>query len=170
MIFDNFVPFLFSSVLIIILTAIGFLLPRLIRRIYNVATVLFFAVISALIIPITKYSRVRVISVLLALIAGITGFTVCKNTYFSEKGALVWDSTRTPLEIYESFSDSRTCLHMVGLYQYTFRDISNATGFTDFIENLTSGDVAERLDKFYDNKEIDSDNEMTGIFEEKALY
>lgn len=219
----DYVTLFFSLACIAILTAISFLLPRLIRRIYQIASVsvfaifavvhaffysfngtyltissvifagdaaaffdwsyftipkkfillvfivLFLAVISALIIPITKYNWVRVISATLAIIAGFVGFALCKRTYLSEEGGLSWDSARMPVEIYESFSDSRTCLHMVGLIQYTFRDISNATGLTDLIETITSGDDLGKLDEYYANKQIDPDNEMTGIHEDKNL-
>ena len=222
-ILEEYVPNLFTLCWVAILTAISFLLPRIVRRIYNISTVLFFAifavvhaffysfngtyltlssaifagdaaaffdwsyfsipkkfillvlivvflaVVSALIIPKFKYSRVRVISAVLAFVAGVTGFVVCKSTYLSENGTLLWDSARMPIEIYESFSDTRTCLHMVGLYQYTARDISNVTGLTDLIENITSGDARKDLDDYYENKETDPDNEMTGIYEDKNL-
>lgn len=223
LILEEYVPNLFTLCWVAILTAISFLLPRIIRRIYNISTVAFFAIfavvhaffysfngtyltlssaifagdaaaffdwsyfsiskkfilmiliviflaiVSALIVPKFKYSFVRVICAVLAFVAGVGGITACMSTYLSDDGELVWDSTRMPIEIYESFSDTRTCFHMVGMYQYTVRDISNVTGMTDLIEKLTSGDVRKELDDFYENKEIDPDNEMTGIFEDKNL-
>ena len=131
--------------------------------------VVFLSVLAALILPKTNYSIVRIICSTLAFTAGITGVLLIKNHYFSEEGALVWNSTRTPVEIYESFSDTRACLHMVGIYEYTFKDVSNATGLTDLVEKLKSGDTVEALDEYYESKEIDPDNEMTGIFKNKNM-
>jgi len=217
------VPALFSLAWIVILASISFLLPRLARRIYQIATVsiyalfslvhafffsfngtyltlssaifagdgaaffdwsyfsipkkfilllfavIFLAVVSALILPKTKYHPIPVICAALVFAAGITGTVLIKNTYFTEKGALVWDSARTPVEIYESFSDTRACMHMMGLYHYTFTDLSNVTGLTDLIDRMTSGDTVEALNKYYAEKEIDPDNKMTGIFKDKNL-
>jgi len=218
------VPVYFTLAWIAILTGISFLLPRLARRIYQIATVsvyalfslvhafffsfngtyltlssaifagdgaaffdwsyfsiskkfvllllgvVFLAVISALILPKTKYGIVRIICAALSIVAGITGTFLIKNTFFTEEeGALVWNSARTPLEIYDSFSDTRACMHMLGLYQYTFTDLMNVTGASDLLEGLQSGDTVEALDSYYNAKAVDPDNEMTGIFKDKNL-
>ena len=217
------VPFLFSLCWCAILTALSFLLPRLVRRIYLILTVLiysvfafahaifytfngtyltlsqaifagegaaffdwsyfsiskklvviilgaiFLSVIAALIIPKTKYSIIRIICALLAFGLGIAGINIIKDKSFTEDGSLVWNSARTPLEIYESFNDTRSCLHMMGLYQYTFKDVANVTGLADLIATIQSGDTIEALDDYYESREIDPDNEMTGIFKDKNL-
>lgn len=139
------------------------------RHILLIIAVVFLSVISALIIPKTKYSIVRVVCAILAFAAGIAGIYIIKDRNFTEEGALVWDSARTPVEIYDSFNDTIACMHMVGLYQYTFRDIANVTGLTDLADGIKSGDTIEELDSYYENREIDPDNEMTGIFEGKNL-
>lgn len=132
--------------------------------------VVFLSVISALILPKTKYSWVRVVCASLVFFLGIGGAFLVKNTYFTEKeGALVWDSARTPVEIYEAFSDTRACMHMMGLYQYTYTDLMNVTGLSDFVDELLSGDTIESLDSFYEERKIDPDNEMTGIFKDKNM-
>lgn len=131
--------------------------------------VIFLAVLSALIIPKTKYNVIGIICIVLVFAACITGVFWIKNENFKEDGPLVWNTTRTPNEIYESFSDPRTCMHMVGLYQYTFKDISNVTGLTDLLDTLKSGSTVSLLDEYYDSKEIDPDNEMTGIFKDKNM-
>lgn len=144
-----------------------FTIPK--KFILLVVCVVGLGVLSALIIPKTKYSIVRVGCAVLALVAGIVGINLVKGHYFKEDGALVWDSARIPAEIYEAFNDTRTCMHMVGLYQYTFRDVSNVTGLTDLAERLKSGDTLEALDTYYSEKEIDPDNDMTGVFKDKNL-
>ncbi len=213
----------FSLIPVIILTAIGFLLPCLARRIYQIASVsvfvllvtaqacyysfngsyltfsslifageaasffdwsyfaipkkfillifvvLFISVVSALIAPKFNYSMPRIISVLLAITIAFVGLAVCQTVFFSSEGGISWDSTRTPIEIYEDFNDTRSCFHMVGLYQYTLRDISNVIGLTDLIDKMTNGDMVEQLNSYYAAKETDSDNAMTGIFKDKNL-
>lgn len=130
----------------------------------------FLSVISALILPKTKYSLLRVSIPVLVFALGIGGTFVLKACYIdNDEGFVAWDSTRSPQEIYESFTDSRVCLHTVGLYQYTFRDVANVTGLSELWDRLSSGDAVEELNEYYENKETDPDNEMTGIFKDKNL-
>ena len=220
---DTAIPVYFTLSWTAILCAVSFLLPRIVRRIYMIFTIvaysvfalahgffysfngtyltlssaifagegaaffdwsyfslpkkfillvlicIFLTVIAALIIPKTKYSVIKIICSVLAFAAGITGTVLCKNAFSGEEGALVWDSALLPTEIYESFTDTRTCMHMVGLYQFTFRDVSNVTGLSDLMDKIVSGDTISALDTFYENKKIDPDNEMTGIFKDKSM-
>lgn len=131
--------------------------------------VVLLAVLSALIIPKTKYNVVGIVCVVLVFASSICAVNIVKVRNFKEDGPLVWNTARTPNEVYESFSDPRTCMHMVGLYQYTFKDVSNVTGLTDLIDTLKSGSTVSLLDEYYDSKQIDPDNEMTGIFKNKNM-
>lgn len=127
------------------------------------------AVFSAFLVPKTKYYLVGVIVAMVVFILSTTGINLLSNYYFSDGGGISWSSTQSPLEIYESFTDQFTCMHMVGLYQYSFRDFMVCTGLEDFIDSLSNSSTIAELDNYYESKEIDPDNEMTGIFKGKNL-
>ena len=127
------------------------------------------AVFAALILPKVKFSAVRVIATILVLAGSIAGIAVTKNTSFTESGGITWNSTRSPNDIYEEFTNTKTNMHMCGLYQYTFRDIMISSGMEDIALKISSQSTIDELDAYYDSKEIDPDNEMTGIFKGKNL-
>lgn len=129
---------------------------------------LFVSVIAALILPKIKYRWIN-IAVSAALISiGIAGIANCENTYFKgEEGGIGWASVKTPSDAYDEFTDYHLNMHMCGLYQYTFRDISISSGLDDLMTKF-SGKSSE-LNDYYASKEVDPDNEMTGIFKDKNL-
>ena len=78
--------------------------------------------------------------------------------------AVIWDQNSDPAFLYEDFSDSRACLTMLGIYQYTFRDIQQllprGTALTDAEAEEIAAFAAERGH---------ADNQMTGVFQGKNL-
>lgn len=77
---------------------------------------------------------------------------------------VIWDQTGDPAFLYEDFSDSRACLTMLGIYQYTFRDLQRllprGTRLTE--------DQAEEIAAFAAARPH-RDNEMTGLLAGKNL-
>ena len=67
---------------------------------------------------------------------------------------------------YTEFNSPNACLPMVGLYQYTFRDLVH----TFFSEGSRDREkVVSELDAYFDARPIHADNEMTGIFKGKNV-
>ncbi len=219
-----FVPFWASVFWCILIVGVAIALPRILRRIYIIATTVFFSilvivhgcmdsffgqylsfssvmfagdgaaffdasyidvpdslvifvvlsiivsVISAIILYCAKGYRVRFIIALITVAIGITGVIVFGSKYFEgESGGITWDSTKSPADYYDDFSDYHLCLHMCGLYQYTYRDFYVSTGLKDTVESLIHYGRINELEEYYSNKAIDPDNEMTGVFEGKNL-
>jgi phosphoglycerol transferase MdoB-like AlkP superfamily enzyme len=78
--------------------------------------------------------------------------------------AVIWDQTGDPAFLYDDFSDSRACLTMLGIYQYTFRDLQRllprSTQLTDAEKEEIAAFAAARPHV---------DNDMTGLLEGKNL-
>ena len=126
---------------------------------------IFVSVISALIIPKTNYSVIKVMIPVLIFAATVAGINVLSVKAFSDEGAIWVYSTAGIADIYDMFTDTKACMHMTGIYQYTFRDISVTTGFDSVFDSYKYAE----LDKYYSEKKIDPDNDMTGIFKDKNL-
>ena len=128
------------------------------------------SVIAALILAKNKKYYLSALAAVILAAAGITGIALYSNSYFKgESGGITWDSTKSPADHYEDFSDYHLCLHMCGLYQYTFRDLYVSTGAVDAVEKLINKGRIDELDEYYSSKPLDPDNEMTGIFKDKNL-
>jgi len=78
--------------------------------------------------------------------------------------AVIWDQTRDPAFLYEDFSDSRACLTMLGLYQYTFRDLQRLLPRNT---ELTE-EEAQELQAYTDSRSHE-DNELSGALVGKNL-
>lgn len=129
---------------------------------------IFIAIISALILPKTRYNWICLVVSAALLAGGITGVILCKNNFFKEEDGFVgWASTKTVSDYYDEFADYHVNMHLCGLYHYTFRDFSISTGLSDILIRY-NGRYGE-LDDYYEAKELDPDNEMTGIFKDKNL-
>jgi len=131
-------------------------------------------VLSALILPKTKYTLVRVISASVAFGGAITCIALMSSGYFpvvESNAVLTWESSSTeqnlePGDIYKDFTDTNKCFYMAGLYQYTFRDLSIFSGLDDWLfADISIGE----LNNYYESKEKIENNEMTGAFKGKDL-
>lgn len=99
--------------------------------------------------------------------AGLLGAALLLNTRFAvlgSSGAVVWDQNDDPAFIYENFTDTRANLTMLGIYQYTFRDIQNQLPRRPTL----SGEERSEIEAYAAGR-VHGDNEMTGIFEGKNL-
>ena len=90
-------------------------------------------------------------------------FGLCATVLGAET-VLVWDQHTNPSFLYDNFSDDQANMNMLGLYQYTFRDVQNIV--------TAGGDITEE-----ERAELESwvagrdhqDNDMTGLYEGKNL-
>lgn len=89
----------------------------------------------------------------------------CTRTFvLGTADAVIWNQNDDPAFLYEDFTDTRACLTMLGLYQYTFRDIQMLMPSSN---TLTEEEVASI--ESYASAHGHEDNEMTGILEGKNL-
>lgn len=93
-----------------------------------------------------------------AVIAGLCG------TVLGEDTVLVWDQHTDPSFLYDNFSDDQANMNMLGLYQYTFRDVQNIVssggGITQEEQAALEAWTAGRTH---------GENDMSGIYEGKNL-
>ena len=113
-----------------------------------------------------KYHPVRIIAGILIAALSVGGINWVKKTTFKTPASVNWNNYEFLNAVYENFTDSTRCLMLTGLHQYTFRDFCLTYGVYDFFANPNT--VSE-LDKFYESREPDPDNEMTGIFKGKNV-
>ena len=96
--------------------------------------------------------------------AGIAVIALLCGTVLGADTVLVWDQHTNPSFLYDNFSDDQANMNMLGLYQYTFRDVQNIVtaggGLTEEERTALNEWVAGR-----DHVE----NEMSGIYEGKNL-
>ncbi len=127
------------------------------------------SVFAALILPKIKYNVLRVIIPILVFALAVVGITTLIDRTFTDEGGIKWNSTRSLSDTYDEFTDTQANMHICGLYHYTYRDFMISTGLQDLSMKLTSKGIIDELDAYYASKEIDADNEMTGIFKGKNL-
>ena len=103
--------------------------------------------------------------------AGLAGLVLASVmllfTRFSLLGVsttVIWDDETDPAFLYEDFSDSNSCMTMLGLYQYTFRDIQKLLPLP---APLTPEERAE-IEAFAAARSH-KDNGMSGLLEGKNL-
>ena len=78
---------------------------------------------------------------------------------------MIWDMSSDPAVVYENFSDTKAAMRLLGLYQFTFRDLQLALfpggGTLDEAELREIGDYAAQRPH--------EDNEMSGLLAGKNL-
>ncbi|MBR6513503.1 MAG: sulfatase-like hydrolase/transferase [Clostridia bacterium] len=128
------------------------------------------SVAAAILIPKIKGYKVRLVVMAVVILIGGIGLPVTVNkTFKNDFGSILWNSTKSHADYYDDFTDYRLCMHMCGLYHYTFRDAYISSGLADRVERITNSSRIEELDQYYASKDIDPDNEMTGVFKGKNL-
>ena len=136
-----------------------------IRKILLVWIVLCFllVVLAALLVPPGVRPRRRDAA------AAIVGLAVILVTRYAILGkssdVIIWDQNLDPAFLYEDFSDSRACLTMLGLYQYTFRDVAQVLNPGG--GRLSTSEAAEIVS--WQAARSHEDNEMSGLFAGKNL-
>ena len=95
-----------------------------------------------------------------ALIAAVTGALTLRGG-----DTMVWDMSTDPAVVYENFTDSKAAMRLLGLYQYTFRDLQLV--LFPGGGSLTEEERGEIEDYAADH--VHEENEMTGAFAGKNL-
>lgn len=127
-------------------------------------------VLAVLILPKRRFKIWRIIAAVAAIAVGITGVNLTKNHFYAEqKNGITWDSTVSLRETYDSFTDTYNCMHMVGLYQYSARDIYISSGFETLVLKRTGSDTAAEIEALAESRKGYGENEMTGVFKDKNL-
>lgn len=98
--------------------------------------------------------------VLSALVIGGTGFLFLRGG-----DTMIWDMTSDPAVVYENFSDSKASMRLLGLYQYTFRDLQLV--LFPGGETLDEAEL-EEIDAYAASRTHEN-NEMSGLLEGKNL-
>lgn len=124
-------------------------------------------VVSALLVPKSKWSPNRLLMLVLAGLC-LLGAWAGHMKLMPEAKAMGWAvkyDLSNPSTIYGDFNDPNKCVHLVGLYQYTARDLYRFLGFE------TTGRSAEELDEYFAQRaeQLGGDTEMTGAFRDKNL-
>lgn len=78
--------------------------------------------------------------------------------------AVIWDQTGDPAFLYDDFSDSRACLTMLGVYQYTFRDLQMLLPRSPALSEAEAEEIAA-----FAAARPHTDNDMSGLFAGKNL-
>lgn len=97
-------------------------------------------------------------------VIGIAVILVTRFAILGKSEAVIWNQNTDPAFLYDDFSDSRACLTMLGLYQYTFRDIQMLLPQST---ELTAEEAAE-IDAYAAGR-LHGDNAMSGLFAGKNL-
>ena len=96
--------------------------------------------------------------------AGAAVIAILCGTVLGADTVMVWDQHTDPSFLYDNFSDDQANMNMLGLYQYTFRDVQNIV--------TAGGDITaeERaaLEEWVAGR-IHTENGMTGLYEGKNL-
>ncbi len=143
----------------------------IIRKIV-IASVLFgicAMIFAAVIVPRETYGKIRVITSLSMFVFGILLVFSTKILWLGEKSTISYNNYERNSALYENFTDTRRCLMLTGLYQYSFRDFCMSSGLYNFFDTLTNADKIEELDTYYNSRIIGGENDKTGIFEGKNI-
>lgn len=119
-------------------------------------------ILSAILVP--KKAKPLLKGGIPMAIAGLAVILGIRFTVLGQETKLIWNQHTDPSFLYENFSDDQGCLTMLGLYQYTYRDlevIATAGGeMTDEERQSLESWMAGRTH---------TENDMTGIYEGKNL-
>jgi phosphoglycerol transferase MdoB-like AlkP superfamily enzyme len=103
---------------------------------------------------------------LLCCLVGLGILGLVHQIWLTPNKTLAWDNYSNPAAVYDSFTDSTSALLMLGLYQYTFRDVSLSLGN----QAEMGEEEAQKLEEFCETRRASkTNNEMTGVFEGKNL-
>lgn len=117
--------------------------------------------LCALLTP--RKCRLRFVLGLPMAAVGVAVIVALCSTVLGAETALIWNQHEDPSFLYDNFSDDQANMNMLGLYQYTFRDVQNIVSggkITDEERTALDAWLAERTH---------TDNEMSGIYEGKNL-
>ena len=119
-------------------------------------------VLCALLTP--RRCRLRLAWGLPMTAAGAAVIALLCGTVLGADTVLVWDQHTDPSFLYDNFSDDQANMNMLGLYQYTFRDVQNIAA--------AGGDITAEERAALESwlaERTHGQNEMSGIYEGKNL-
>ena len=135
-----------------------------IRRLL-LAGIILCAVLFALSVILTpRKCRLHFLAGLPMAAAGVAVIAVLCTTVLGADTVLVWNQHEDPSFLYDNFSDDQANMNMLGLYQYTFRDVQNILA--------SGGDISEEERAALENwlsQRTHEENDMTGVYEGKNL-
>jgi len=121
------------------------------------------AIVAVLLVP-PKAKPIPIASLASVIVGAAVVLSVRYGVLKSENDEIIWDQNNDPAFLYQDFSDTRNNLCMLGIYQYTFRDLTNVIDFGSGI----SAEERESLEEWAAARGH-SANEMSGIYEGKNL-
>lgn len=124
--------------------------------------------LAILLTPKERFSIRRSIVCVLLIAIGIWGVNDNREKNLTSRLENHFNIYQNSL-LYDNFTDPNACLMLCGMYQYTFRDFCVTYGVYDWFGQLNAKDKMEKLDAYYQNRELDPDNEWTGRFAGKNL-
>ena len=103
-----------------------------------------------------------------ALIGALAGVGILVGgwwTWLRGGDTMIWDMAGDSAVVYENFTDTRSAMDLLGIYQYTFRDLQLvlSPGGSDLTE-----EELEEIDSYAQSRPH-QDNEMTGLLAGKNL-
>lgn len=119
-------------------------------------------ILAAFLIP--PDLRLRWIPGAITAAVGIVILLFTRYAILGTDSTISWDQHANPAYLYEDFSDSRATLSMLGIYQYTFRDLQQAIPEK---ASLSEEDFAQISD--YAASRPHQTNDMTGLLAGKNL-
>ncbi len=119
-------------------------------------------ILAAFLIPPRAQSRW--LPGVIAAVIGIAILLITRYAILGSSNTISWDQNSDPAFLYEDFSDSRATLSMLGIYQYTFRDLQQAIPEKT---SLTEDDFAAISD--FAASRSHAANDMTGLLAGKNL-
>lgn len=120
------------------------------------------AIVAVLLVP--PKAKVVPIASIEAVVVGIAVILSVRYAVLGKNTEIIWDQNDDPAFLYQDFSDTRNNLTMLGIYQYTFRDLTN-------VLNIGGGISAEETKELeaWVSERGHTANEMSGIYEGKNL-
>lgn len=136
-----------------------------IRKVLLAWIVLCFLLVVLAVLLVPPKVRPRFVHVIFPA-AGVALILITRYAILGHSSdVIIWDQNSDPAFLYEDFSDSRACLTMLGLYQYTFRDLTQVLnlGGTSLSDSETAEVAAWQAARSHE------ENEMSGLFQGKNL-
>ena len=99
-----------------------------------------------------------------SLVLGLALILVTRYGILGKSDVIIWDQNADPAFLYEDFSDSRACLSMLGIYQYTFRDLAQLWSPGAQLSAAETAEVRNYLDG-----RSHEENRMSGLFQGKNV-
>lgn len=135
-----------------------------IELVLQIVFLIFLGLIGLLLLSNSSYvNKISFISRCLTIFS-ILGLILLPNVYEGDENETSWNNFSNPKFVYDKFLNSNFCLELMGIYQYTARDI------TMQLNRMLPKNIDNKLiDDYFEKKQAHSYNDMTGIYKNKNL-